>query len=154
MLRIGEGWDLHQLTEGRALMLGGIEIPSSKGEVAHSDGDVLLHAVIDSILGACADGDIGSHFPDTDPIYKDCKSIELLKRVVATHPFTLCNIDCTITLQSPHLRPFIESIRVSLSQALGAQDNQVSIKAKTSEHLGPVGEGKAIEARAVILIEV
>jgi 2-C-methyl-D-erythritol 2,4-cyclodiphosphate synthase len=154
MLRIGEGWDLHQLTEGRALMLGGIKIPSKKGEVAHSDGDVLIHAIIDSILGAFADGDIGSHFPDTDPLYKDCNSVDLLKKVLATHPFNLCNIDCTVTLQTPKLRPFINSIQESLAEALEANLNQISIKAKTAEQIGPIGEGNAIEARAIVLIEV
>ncbi|MCH3916895.1 MAG: 2-C-methyl-D-erythritol 2,4-cyclodiphosphate synthase [Spirochaetia bacterium] len=153
MLRIGEGWDIHKLVQGAPLKIGGITVPSAKGESAHSDGDVLLHAIIDAIFGAFADGDIGSHFPDTDPSYKDCNSMVLLYKTLALHPFVLANLDCTILLQEPKLQPFILSIRQKLATALKVPTSSISVKAKTAEHIGAVGAGDAIIAKAVILLE-
>jgi 2-C-methyl-D-erythritol 2,4-cyclodiphosphate synthase len=149
-MRIGYGWDLHKLIVGRQLILGGIFIPSEKGEEAHSDGDVLIHAVIDSLLGAVAEGDIGSHFPDNDPEYKDISSMLLLER---TLPFLkgkrICNIDCTIVLDEPKLRPYIDTIRQNLAKALTTDISNVSIKAKTSEKTAK----DVITATAVVLLE-
>ncbi|NCC65729.1 MAG: 2-C-methyl-D-erythritol 2,4-cyclodiphosphate synthase [Spirochaetia bacterium] len=154
-MRIGTGWDLHRLSTGRKLILGGVVIPSEKGEVAHSDGDVLVHAIIDALLGALAKGDIGSHFPDTDPAYKNVSSISLLKKVIDEElpPYQIENIDTTIILQQPKLREHIEAIRNNLATVMQLQLNQVSVKAKTAEGiLGELGSGDAIIAEAVILI--
>ena len=154
-MRIGTGWDLHRLAVGRELMLGGVVVPSEKGEVAHSDGDVLVHAIIDALLGALAKGDIGSHFPDTDPAFKDVSSISLLKRVIEQDlpPYQIENLDTTIILQQPKLREHIEKIRANLASALELQQNQVSVKAKTAEGiLGELGSSDAIIAEAVVLI--
>ncbi len=154
-MRIGTGWDLHRLSTGRKLILGGVVIPSEKGEVAHSDGDVLVHAIIDALLGALAKGDIGSHFPDTDPAYKNVSSISLLKKIIEEELFhyQIENIDTTIILQQPKLREHIEAIRNNLATVMQLQLNQVSVKAKTAEGiLGELGSGDAIIAEAVILI--
>lgn len=152
-MRIGFGNDIHRLAEGRALMLGGIAIPSKKGEVAHSDGDVLLHALIDALLGAKALGDIGALFPPSDAKYKDADSKELLKKVLELTKPEIINIDATITLEAPKLRGYIDSIRESLSELLSIDASRVSIKAKTNEGLGEIGSGAAIKAECIILIE-
>ncbi len=154
-MRIGTGWDLHQLQAGKQLILGGIVIPSDKGELAHSDGDVLVHAIIDAILGALAKGDIGSHFPDSDPLYKGADSIRLLKQVLKQDlpPFRIENLDTTIILQKPKLREHIDAIRKNLASVLSLEENQVSVKAKTAEGiLGELGTGDAIVAQAIVLI--
>ncbi|NBK24127.1 MAG: 2-C-methyl-D-erythritol 2,4-cyclodiphosphate synthase [Spirochaetia bacterium] len=154
-MRIGTGWDLHCLVSGRALVLGGIVIPSDKGEAAHSDGDVLVHAIIDALLGSLAKGDIGSHFPDTDPAYKNADSIQLLKKVLTEDlpPHHIENIDTTLILQAPKLRPHIDAIRASLAKTMGLELDQVSVKAKTAEGiLGELGSGDAVIAQATVLI--
>jgi 2-C-methyl-D-erythritol 2,4-cyclodiphosphate synthase len=137
------------------LVLGGVVIPSDKGEAAHSDGDVLVHAIIDALLGSLAKGDIGSHFPDTDPAYKDADSMQLLKKVLAEDlpPYHIENIDTTLILQTPKLRPHIEAIRENLAKAMGLKFEQVSVKAKTAEGiLGELGSGDAVIAQATVLI--
>ncbi|MEA4860736.1 MAG: 2-C-methyl-D-erythritol 2,4-cyclodiphosphate synthase [Sphaerochaeta sp.] len=154
-MRVGTGWDLHRLVSKRALVLGGVVIPSDKGEAAHSDGDVLVHAIIDALLGSLAKGDIGSHFPDTDPAYKDADSMQLLKKVLAEDlpPYHLEKIDTTLILQTPKLRPHIEAIRENLAKAMGLKFEQVSVKAKTAEGiLGELGSGDAVIAQATVLI--
>lgn len=151
-MRIGFGNDIHRLAEGHALMLGGIAIPSKLGEVAHSDGDVLLHALIDALLGAKALGDIGALFPPSDAKYKDADSKELLKKVLELTKPEIINIDATITLEAPKLRGYIDSIRESLSELLSIDVSRVSIKAKTNEGLGEIGSGAAIKAECIILI--
>ena len=154
-MRVGTGWDLHRLVSKRALVLGGVVIPSDKGEAAHSDGDVLVHAIIDALLGSLAKGDIGSHFPDTDPAYKDADSMQLLKKVLAEDlpPHRIENIYTTIILQTPKLRPHIETIRENLAKAMGLKFEQVSVKAKTAEGiLGELGSGDAVIAQATVLI--
>lgn len=154
-MRIGTGWDVHRLSTGRKLILGGVIIPSEKGEIAHSDGDVLIHAIIDALLGALAKGDIGSHFPDSDPKYKDSNSIDLLKEVLEQDlpPYHIANLDTTIILQKPKLREHIDAIRANLAKALQLELNKVSVKAKTAETiLGELGSGDAIIAQASVLI--
>lgn len=152
-MRIGFGNDIHRLAEGRALMLGGIAIPSKLGEVAHSDGDVLLHALIDALLGAKALGDIGALFPPSDAKCKDADSKELLKKVLELTKPEIINIDATITLEAPKLRGYIDSIRESLSELLSIDVSRISIKAKTNEGLGEIGSGAAIKAECIILID-
>lgn len=152
-MRIGAGYDSHRLTEGRKLVLGGVTIPSDKGEEAHSDGDVLIHALIDAILGAYALGDIGMLFPDSDPAYKDISSVRLLERTLALAGPRLVNIDATVFLERPKLRPYIDRIRESLSLLLDIPMDKVSVKAKTAEGLGPVGEEKAIAAAVTVLTD-
>lgn len=154
-MRIGHGYDVHKLVEGRKLILGGVEIAHEKGLLGHSDADVLLHAVMDSMLGALALGDIGKHFPDTDDKYKGADSIELLKRVsgiIDKHGFKVGNIDSTICAQSPKLSPYIENMRKNIANACGCDVWQVSVKATTEEHLGFTGEGLGISATAVCLL--
>jgi 2-C-methyl-D-erythritol 2,4-cyclodiphosphate synthase len=154
-IRIGEGWDIHQLVEGRKLMLGGIEVPYSKGLLGHSDADVLLHAITDALLGAAALGDIGKHFPDTDAQYKGADSAVLLAKVAAdvrALGYTLGNLDSTIIAQAPKLAPHIAAMRERIAAVLGVDVAQVNVKAKTAEKMGPVGEGRAMEARAVVLL--
>lgn len=154
-IRIGEGWDIHALVEGRRLMLGGVEIPHSKGLLGHSDADALLHAITDALLGAAALGDIGSHFPDTDLQFKGADSAKLLCEVarrVRAQGFEICNVDSTVIAQAPKLAPHITAMRHSIAQALSVGVAQVSVKAKTAEKMGPVGQGEAIEARAVALL--
>ncbi len=154
-LRIGEGWDIHQLVEGRPLIIGGVAIPFERGLLGHSDADVLLHAITDAILGAAALGDIGSHFPDTDARFCGADSAVLLAeaaRRVREAGYTVANIDSTVIAQAPRLRPWIDAMRAAIAKALCVDVGQVSVKAKTAEHMGPVGEGRAIEARAIALL--
>lgn len=154
-LRIGEGWDIHALVEGRKLVLGGVEIPHSKGLLGHSDADALLHAITDALLGAAALGDIGSHFPDTDVRFKGADSAVLLveaARRVREKGFEINNVDSTVVAQAPKLAPHIASMRTRIAQVLGVNLDQVNVKAKTAEKMGPVGEGLAMEARAVVLL--
>jgi 2-C-methyl-D-erythritol 2,4-cyclodiphosphate synthase len=153
--RIGEGWDTHNLVEGRPLILGGVTIPFSKGLLGHSDADALCHAITDALLGAAALGDIGKHFPDTDPRYKGADSVALLKHTAALvreQGWQIGNVDSTVIAQAPKLAPFIDAMRKNLSEALGLEIAQVNVKAKTAEKMGPVGEGLAMEARAVVML--
>ena len=155
IIRIGEGWDIHALVDGRKLILGGVEIPFSKGLLGHSDADALLHAISDALLGAAAMGDIGTHFPDTDAQWKGANSSLLLSEIakrVRAKGFEIGNVDSTIIAQAPKLAPYISAIRESIAHALSVSENQVNVKAKTAEKLGPVGEGLAMEARAVVLL--
>ncbi|WP_293661457.1 2-C-methyl-D-erythritol 2,4-cyclodiphosphate synthase [Rhodoferax sp. OV413] len=155
-MRIGEGWDIHQLVEGRKLMLGGVEIPHTKGLLGHSDADALLHAITDALLGAAALGDIGKHFPDTDERYKGADSAVLLAKVVAdvrALGFRIVNIDSTVIAQAPKLAPYIQPMRERIAFVLDVDVGCVNVKAKTAEKMGPVGEGRAMEARAVVLLE-
>ncbi|MDR2297238.1 MAG: 2-C-methyl-D-erythritol 2,4-cyclodiphosphate synthase [Comamonas sp.] len=153
--RIGEGWDVHALVPGRKLILGGVEVPHSLGLLGHSDADVLLHAITDALFGAAALGDIGRHFSDTDVQFKGADSAVLLaeaaKRVRAKG-FEIGNIDSTIVAQAPKLAPHIEKMRERIAQVLGLDVEQVNVKAKTAEKLGPVGQLQAMEARAVALL--
>jgi 2-C-methyl-D-erythritol 2,4-cyclodiphosphate synthase len=154
-IRIGEGWDIHALVEGRKLILGGVQIPHSKGLLGHSDADALLHAITDAILGAAALGDIGSHFPDTDAQFKGANSAVLLRevaRLVREKGFEIGNVDSTVIAQAPKLAPHIGGMRQNIAQALAVTIDQVNVKAKTAEKMGPVGEGRAMEARAVVLL--
>ena len=154
-IRIGEGWDIHALVDGRKLILGGVEIPFSKGLLGHSDADALLHAISDALLGAAAMGDIGTHFPDTDVQWKGANSALLLSEIakrVRAKGFEIGNVDSTIIAQAPKLAPYISAMRESIAHALSVSVNQVNVKAKTAEKLGPVGEGLAMEARAVVLL--
>ena len=154
-IRIGEGWDIHALVEGRALILGGVDIPFPKGLLGHSDADALLHAISDALLGAAALGDIGTHFPDTDVQWKGANSGLLLSDIakrVRAQGFEIGNVDSTIIAQAPKLAPFISAMRENIAHALSVSVSQVNVKAKTAEKLGPVGEGLAMEARAVVLL--
>ncbi|MEE8413196.1 MAG: 2-C-methyl-D-erythritol 2,4-cyclodiphosphate synthase [Dehalococcoidales bacterium] len=154
-IRVGIGYDVHPLTPGRRLVLGGVEIPFEKGLSGWSDADVLSHAVIDALLGAAALGDIGSHFPPGDSEYKDISSLRLLKRVkekIATEGYLIDNIDATIVAERPKLRDYIDRMREHLSRTLGISINQVSVKASTSNRLGFEGRGEGIAAQAVALI--
>ena len=154
-LRIGEGWDIHQLVIGRPLVLGGITIPHSHGLLGHSDADALLHAITDALLGAAALGDIGRHFPDTDAAFHGADSGVLLAeaaRRVQAAGWAIVNIDSTIVAQAPKLAPHIPAMVARIASLLGLAEDQVNVKAKTAEKLGPVGEGRAIEARAVCLL--
>jgi 2-C-methyl-D-erythritol 2,4-cyclodiphosphate synthase len=154
-LRVGEGWDTHQLVAGRPLVLGGVTIPHSHGLLGHSDADALLHAITDALLGAAGLGDIGRHFPDTAAEFKGADSHALLAeagRRVAAAGYAVVNIDSTIVAQAPRMAPHIPAMRERIAQALGIAADAVNVKAKTAEHLGPVGEGRAIEARAVCLL--
>jgi len=155
-LRIGTGYDVHPLTAGRRLVLGGVEIPFAKGLSGWSDADVLTHAIIDALLGAAALGDIGSHFPPGEPEYKDISSLVLLKRTMAMlkeNGWQVVNIDATIVAERPKLREFIDRMRGQLSQTLGIAVGEVSVKASTSARLGSIGRGEGIAARAVALLE-
>jgi len=154
-MRIGEGWDTHALVEGRPLILGGVTIPHSHGLLGHSDADALLHAITDALLGAAGLGDIGRHFPDTDPAFKGADSVLLLKTAaqrVADAGFAIVNVDSTIVAQAPKMAPHIGAMRERIAGALGLAVDAVNVKAKTAEKMGPVGEGRAIEARAVCLL--
>lgn len=154
--RIGHGYDVHRLCEDRKLILGGVDIPYEKGLLGHSDADVLVHAIMDSLLGALALGDIGKHFPDTDPKYSGADSIELLKHVnklIKTNGYNICNLDATILAQKPKLLPFIEQMRKNISEALDVSISQVSVKATTEEKLGFTGQGLGISAHCVCLLE-
>lgn len=153
MFRIGFGYDAHRLVEGRPLILGGISIPFAKGLLGHSDADVLTHAVIDAILGALARGDIGRHFPDTDPAYKDIQSLRMLEQViqwVEEAGYQVNNVDSTIVAQKPKLAPYIPGIQARLSGILGVPVHQISVKAKTSEGMGFCGREEGMEAYAVV----
>ena len=154
-MRIGEGWDIHALVPGRPLMLGGVEIPHSHGLLGHSDADALLHAITDALLGAAGLGDIGRHFPDTDSAFKGADSIVLLQAAaqhVRDAGYAIANIDSTIVAQAPKLAPHIPAMVTRIAGALGLPAGAVNVKAKTAEKMGPVGEGHAIEARAVCLL--
>lgn len=155
-MRIGHGYDVHRLVEGRKLILGGVDIPYEKGLLGHSDADVLLHAIMDAVLGAAALGDIGKHFPDTDPAYKGADSLALTRAVaklIAGHGYTVGNIDATILCQAPKLAPHIATMRQNIADAFGIPPDAVSVKATTEEHLGFTGEGLGIAAHAVALLE-
>lgn len=156
MLRVGIGYDIHRLTPGRKLVIGGVEIPFFRGLWGHSDGDVLIHAVIDAILGACALGDIGRHFPDTDDQYRGIASTELLARVeeMIAERCRVENIDSTIVAERPKLAPYIDAMQARIAEKLKIPIEKISIKAKTAEGVGPLGEGLAIEAHAVALVDV
>ena len=154
--RIGEGWDVHALVAGRKLVIGGVDIPFHLGLLGHSDADVLLHAITDAVLGAAGLGDIGRHFPDTDAQFKGADSSVLLAeamRRVRERGWELVNVDSTIVAQAPKLAPHMAAINASVAQALGVQPDQVNVKAKTAEKLGPVGMGQSMEARAVALLK-
>ncbi len=154
-IRIGEGWDTHALVTGRPLVLGGVTIPHTHGLLGHSDADALLHAITDALLGAAALGDIGRHFPDTDPAFKGADSVALLteaaRRVRATG-YEIGNVDATVIAQAPKLATHIPAMCERIAKALGLLAGQVNVKAKTAEKMGPVGEGRAIEARAVCIL--
>lgn len=152
-MRIGFGNDIHRLKEGRPLVIGGVIVPSDKGEVAHSDGDVLLHAITDAILGASAMKDIGRLFPDNNPASENAPSSIFLKEALKLTGARIINIDSVITLEKPKLAPHIDTIRNSVADILSIDISKVSVKANTAEGLGPIGEGLAIKAEAVILIE-
>jgi len=154
-IRVGEGWDVHQLVAGRKLILGGVEVPHVTGLLGHSDADVLLHAITDALLGAAGQGDIGRHFPDTDAQFHGADSAVLLAeaaRRVRAAGWEIGNIDSTVIAQAPKLAPHIAAMCVRIAQTLGIAVDQVNVKAKTAEKLGPVGEGRAMEARAVALL--
>ena len=155
MFRIGIGHDTHRLAEGRPLILGGVEIESERGAEGHSDADALSHAITDAILGALCEGDIGVHFPDHDPRWKDADSLQLLARVVwlaGQSGYKVVNVDANISLERPRLRPHIQEMRERLAQVLSVDANCVSVKAKTGEGLDAVGEGRAVVAQAVVLL--
>ncbi len=156
-LRIGEGWDVHALVAGRPLILGGVTIPYDKGLLGHSDADALLHAITDALLGAAGLGDIGRHFPDTDDRFRGADSAVLLAeatRRVREQGWQVVNLDSTVIAQAPKLAPHIDAMRTRIAQILGIDPTQVNVKAKTAEKMGPVGEGRSIEARAVVLVSV
>lgn len=155
-MRIGQGYDVHRLVEGRALVLGGVKVPYERGLDGHSDADVLVHAVMDALLGAAALGDIGKLFPDTDERYRGADSIGLLMEVCALlrrEGYALGNADVTIVAQRPKLRPYIDEMRLRLARAMGVEEGRVSVKATTTEHLGFEGEELGISAHAVCLLE-
>ena len=154
-MRIGEGWDTHALVSGRPLVLGGVTIPHAQGLLGHSDADALLHAITDALLGAAALGDIGQHFPDSDAALRGADSVVLLQeaaRRVRAAGYEIGNVDSTIVAQAPMMAPHIPAMRLRIAQALGLALDAVNVKAKTAEKMGPVGEGRAIEARAVCLL--
>ena len=155
-MRIGHGYDVHKLVEGRDLILGGVKIPYEKGLLGHSDADVLLHAVSDALLGAAALGDIGKHFPDTDPQYKGADSLELLRIVgekIKEAGYKVCNIDVTMIAQRPKLAPHIPTMRENIARVLSVELSQVNVKATTEEHLGFTGDGSGMSCHAVCLLE-
>jgi 2-C-methyl-D-erythritol 2,4-cyclodiphosphate synthase len=155
MIRIGQGYDVHQLVEGRALIIGGITIPYEKGLLGHSDADVLLHTIADAVLGAIAEGDIGKHFPDTDPEFKDADSAKLLThvwKIVKEKGYQLGNIDCTIIAEKPKMAPHINGMRERIAELLEAEVSQVNVKATTTEKLGFTGRGEGIASLATVLL--
>ena len=152
-MRVGIGNDIHRLAEGRNLILGGVKIPSDKGEVAYSDGDVLIHAIIDAILGATALGDIGALFPDTDEANRGRSSTEMLESVLKLADARIVNIDTIVELEKPKLRNHIDSIRESIAECMGIDKCQISVKAKTAEGIGAIGQVEAIKATAIVLID-
>lgn len=154
-MRIGMGYDVHRLVEGRDLIIGGVKIPYEKGLLGHSDADVLLHAISDALLGAAALGDIGKHFPDTDPAYKGISSLILLQKVgelLEEKGFLIENIDATIIAQAPKMRPYIDTMRENIAQALGIMVEQVNVKATTEEGLGFTGSGEGISSQAICML--
>lgn len=154
-IRIGNGYDVHALAEGLTLTLGGVRIPFEKGCVAHSDGDVLIHALCDALLGALALGDIGRHFPDTDEKYKDIDSRLLLRKVrdmIAEKGYHISNADCTLLLQRPKVAPYIDEMRKCLASDLGVEISRIAVKATTTEHLGYEGRGEGVSAMATVLL--
>lgn len=156
MFRVGQGFDVHQLAEGRPCIIGGIEIPHDKGLLGHSDADVLLHTIADACLGAIGEGDIGKHFPDTDPAFKDADSGKLLQHVwgiVEDHGYDLGNMDCTIIAQAPKMSPYIETIRENIASLIGTEQNRINVKATTTEKLGFAGRKEGIAAQAVVLLQ-
>ena len=155
MFRIGHGYDVHRLTEGRKLILGGVDIPYERGLLGHSDADVLVHAVMDALLGAAALGDIGKRFPDTDERYAGADSLKLLAevaRVLGAEGYSVSNIDATVIAQRPRLAPYIDGMRANIARAAGLEPGQVSVKATTEEKLGFTGDGSGIAAHAVALV--
>lgn len=155
MMRIGTGYDVHRLVEGRACILGGVKIPYEKGLLGHSDADVLVHSIMDALLGALALGDIGKHFPDTDPKYKGCDSIELLRAVnglILEKNYGILNIDATVIAERPKLSPYITEMRQTIADALAISISQVSVKATTEEGLGFTGAGEGIAVQSVCLL--
>ena len=155
-VRIGQGWDSHRLAPGRPLILGGVRVPSEFGLEGHSDADVLSHAITDAILGAAALGDIGMHFPDSDPKWKGSDSLVFLRHareLAEARGYRIVNVDSTIILERPRLRDYREAIRNKVAQALGVDPNRVSLKFKTAERLGPVGEGRSAESQAIVALE-
>lgn len=155
-MKVGMGYDVHKLVEGRKLILGGVEIPYEKGLLGHSDADVLVHAVMDALLGAAALGDIGKHFPDTDPAYAGADSMKLLeevKKLLDAENYIVGNIDATVIAQKPKLAPYIETMRENIAACLGIDTNQVNVKATTEEGLGFTGTGDGISAQAICLLE-
>ena len=155
-MRVGIGFDVHPLTAGRRLVLGGVDVPFEKGLAGHSDGDVLTHAVVDALLGAVALGDIGTHFPSSDPRYRDARSLLLLERVAGMlrdKGWRIENVDATIIAERPRLTPFVEAMRKGLGAALGLPGDRISVKAKTTDGLGYTGRGEGIAAYAVALVE-
>ena len=155
-MRVGMGYDVHKLTEGRKLILGGVEIPWEKGLLGHSDADVLIHAVMDALLGAAALGDIGKHFPDTDPAYKGISSIKLLVHVAGLlreHGYEVGNIDATVIAQKPKMAPHIPQMRKNMAEALGIPESKINVKATTEEGLGFTGSGEGMSAQAICALE-
>jgi 2-C-methyl-D-erythritol 2,4-cyclodiphosphate synthase len=153
--RVGQGWDVHRIVTGRPLILGGVNIPSTFGLEGHSDADILSHAITDALLGALALGDIGMHFPDTDPRWKDGDSLLFLRHardLVAKEGYQVANVDSTVILERPKLKDHRAAIREKLAETLGLGPDRVSVKFKTAERLGPVGEGLSAEAQAVVLL--
>lgn len=156
MFRIGQGFDVHQLTEGRPLIIGGITIPYEKGLLGHSDADVLLHTVADACLGAIGEGDIGRHFPDTDPNFKDADSAKLMEHVwqlVKDRGYELVNADCTIIAQKPKMAPHIQQMKERIAELLNASPEQINVKATTTEKLGFTGRGEGIASQVVVLLK-
>lgn len=156
MFRIGQGFDVHQLAEGRPLIIGGIEIPYEKGLLGHSDADVLLHTITDACLGAVGEGDIGKHFPDTDPAFKDADSAKLLQFVwnmIKEKGYELVNTDCTIIAQNPKMAPYIEPMKLRIAELLECTPEQINVKATTTEKLGFTGRGEGIASQAVVLLQ-
>lgn len=155
MFRVGQGFDVHEFAENRPLIIGGITIPFEKGLIGHSDADVLLHTVTDAALGAIGEGDIGRHFPDTDPEFKDADSAKLLAyiwNIVEEKGYKLGNVDCTIIAQAPKMAPYITQMRDRIAELLNAEPSQVNVKATTTEKLGFTGRGEGIAAQATILL--
>jgi len=155
-IRTGLGWDVHRIAPGRPLILGGVTVPSEFGLEGHSDADVLAHAITDAILGAAALGDIGMHFPDTDPRWKGCDSLVFLKHaqeLAAERGYTIVNVDSTVILERPKLKDYRTAIRERLAQTLGLELDRVSVKFKTAEKVGPVGEGRSAESQAIVTLQ-
>ena len=155
-MRIGHGYDVHKLVEGRPLILGGVKIPYERGLLCHSEADVLLHSVMDALLGAAGLGDIGRHFPDTDPAYKGADSMELLKAVekkIAARGYRVGNVDVTMIAQKPKLKDYIGVMEANISEALGVSRDRINVKATTEEHLGFTGEGLGMSCHAVCILE-